>query len=234
MRVVLSHFGLKTLRDAKILSAPIFDEEEGNYVGFIDIIDLTAATLDILEANESFQAQKKKYEEKAKKGEKVDDEEEDEDENQLLSEHLLMDSLSVKAIAGTLFFRFPFLLLARIDSNGSIDFSHRDPFIAVSSDESLLKVAELLREHHRVALTDKEGKVIGEIYRILRPRFLSIFYVLGVATQSGMMEHISEEYFDILEQSGKKVKELHLPHTVYSVTADSTALQALETMKDRV
>lgn len=56
----------------------------------------------------------------------------------------------------------------------------------------------------------------------------------GVATQSGMMEHISEEYFELLENSGKKVKQLHLPHQVHSVSADSTALQALEIMKDRV
>jgi len=48
------------------------------------------------------------------------------------------------------------------------------------------------------------------------------------------MEFISEEYFEAIENSGRRVKDLHLPHNVYSVTADSTALQALEVMKDRV
>lgn len=89
------------MRDAHILSAPIYDEAESKYVGFVDIIDLTAATLDILEANEVFQAKKKSYEASVHRGKKVEDEEEEEDEGQLLSEHLLMDSLSVKAISGT-------------------------------------------------------------------------------------------------------------------------------------
>jgi len=70
-------------------------------VGFIDIIDLAAATLEILEANENFNERKKRFEGKARGEQDVSEEEADEGENELLPEHLLMDSLSVKAVSGT-------------------------------------------------------------------------------------------------------------------------------------
>jgi len=89
------------LRDTKILSAPVYDEVEGRYVGFIDIIDLAAATLEILEANENFNERKKRFEGKARGEQDVSEEEADEGENELLPEHLLMDSLSVKAVSVT-------------------------------------------------------------------------------------------------------------------------------------
>lgn len=96
----LTFASLQTLRDSGILSAPIYDEAEGKYVGLIDLVDLTAITLEILESNETFKKKKKVYQEKAKKHEHVEDETEDDDEANLISEHLLMESLSVKQLSG--------------------------------------------------------------------------------------------------------------------------------------
>jgi len=150
------------------LSAPVYDEVEGLYVGFIDIIDLAAATLEILEANENFNERKKGFEGKARGEQDVSEEEADEGENELLPEHLLMDSLSVKAVSGT----YPPSLPSLPNNNNNshslliynlhmVDFSHRDPFITINESESLLKLADQLKRHHRLAIVDKDDKVTG-------------------------------------------------------------------------
>jgi CBS domain-containing protein len=148
-----THARTQTLVDSKIRSAPIYDEAEHKYIGFVDMLDLTAAIVELVEVNETFKHEnKKKEEEQQEKSEAAGEGKEDsedvkrrkrdyaEDEDDPFAEHLLLESLSVKAIS---------------------DFSHTDPFISVRSDDSLTKVAELLRDHHRIGVVNEKGTFIG-------------------------------------------------------------------------
>ncbi len=104
--------GGQTLVDAKIRAAPIYDPAEQKYVGFVDMLDLTAAIVELLEVNETFKKKKNKKEE-TKKEEKEEEESDDvkrrkrdyaEDEEDPFAEHLMLESLSVKALSGTLLY----------------------------------------------------------------------------------------------------------------------------------
>jgi len=119
---------LMILMDNKILSAPMWDNTRKSFTGFIDMVDMVAATVEILK-------------EEIAQGHKIDEEnssalsEEADEEIQHLEEHLVLDRLSVSALA---------------------DMSHRDVVVSVSPSDSLLRVAELLSSgnHHRVAVID--------------------------------------------------------------------------------
>lgn len=111
----------QTLVDAKIRAAPIFDEAEKKYIGFVDMLDLTAAIVELVDANDTFKkkphpdtgaGQKKKKANDKQEGEEEDGGEDDadaqrkkrdyeEDEDDPFAEHLLLESLSVKALSGS-------------------------------------------------------------------------------------------------------------------------------------
>jgi hypothetical protein len=108
--------GGQTLVDAKIRAAPIYDPAEQKYVGFVDMLDLTAAIVELLEVNETFKKKKMKNKKEEKKKEKKEEEEEEsddvkrrkrdyaEDEEDPFAEHLMLESISVKALSGTLLY----------------------------------------------------------------------------------------------------------------------------------
>ncbi|ELR10921.1 CBS domain containing protein [Acanthamoeba castellanii str. Neff] len=193
------YVALATLVDAKIRAAPIYDPAEQKYVGFVDMLDLTAAIVELLEVNETFKNKKNKKEKKEKETKQEEEESEEvkrrkrdyaEDEEDPFAEHLMLESLSVKAIS---------------------DFSHTDPFISVRSDESLTKVAELLRTHHRIGVVNEKGTFIG------------------------FVEYLSEEHALTLDKTGLTVGDLGLArHHVHTVPVEgTTALDALKEMRDR-
>lgn len=43
------------------------------------------------------------------------------------------------------------------------DFSQRDPFVSVQEDDSMLEAAIRLKNHHRIAIVNKEGTVTGAL-----------------------------------------------------------------------
>jgi CBS domain-containing protein len=239
---VLSSFSfyeaLTILIDNKISSAPIMDVNTNKYIGFVDMIDLATAIVDILEANNSFETMKeanaanrnnnnskaeetketgkgskgkdnqsKKKKDKKKKSttqkeastreeeiKKRREREYVEDDEDPFAEALLLNSVSVKSLS---------------------DASQRDPFLWVNENDSLVKVAELLKDHHRIAVMDEQQKL------------------RGVITQSGFMEYLNEEHGLWLDKISKRVKDLHLPSIVHSVHVRCRAIDALKMMKEK-
>jgi len=195
------YVALATLIDAKIRAAPIFDEAQQRYIGFVDMLDLTAAVVELLESNDTFKNRHKHTSAVNEGKDKEDDEEQrkkrdyEEDEEDPFAEHMVLELLSVKAVS---------------------DFSHTNPFISVTTNDSLTSVAQLLAQYHRIGVVNENDKFVGLI------------------TQTGFVEYLSEEHALTIDKLTDTIGNLHLPDQVYTVPiTDTSALDALKLMRDK-
>jgi len=164
----------------KILSAPVLSPKTKKCIGFVDMVDLVAATVQA--ANE---ATKDK-----------DSSEAVDDDGENMIEKMIMDNMVVNSI---------------------IDFSKRDDFITIKETETALKAVELLtqKDHHRIAIINDADELVG------------------IVTQSGLSEYISEEFAEVIDKDDTKLKDMELPKEVHSVNEKISALDAFKTIKDK-
>jgi len=188
---------LSVLTENKILSIPVKDVKTQNYIGFVDMVDIVTATVLTEETTgilKKLEDEDQQQEAKSPEKELKDVDREDTESSEL-EERFIMSNLNAKALS---------------------DISHRDSFISVNADDSVLKVAEILVKNHRVGVM-KDGKLSG------------------IITQSGLVEYITEEHAELYNKSisKKTVKNLNLPSKVYSVDEDERAIEAFKLMRDK-
>jgi len=120
---------LAVLIENKILSVPVRDVQSGQYSGFVDMVDIAVAAVDI---EESTGVLKQLEEEDPKtKGEMLADVDREDIEPAELEESIIMSKLEAKAIS---------------------DISKRDAFVYVNADDTVLQAAQLLTNHHRIGI----------------------------------------------------------------------------------
>jgi len=180
---------LSLLKEKRILAAPVWDKVTEEYLGFVDMVDIAAVAVQI---QESSGAAKQIEKSSLKKENLVDNEEFDSME---FEERSMMNALSAVAIS---------------------DISRRNPFVTVSTSDSIFDVCMILESLHRVGVISSDGKFRGLI------------------TQTGLLEYLTEEHAEIFNKLSSKstIKELDLIREVETIERTETALKAFQKMRD--
>jgi len=125
---------VSVLAESKILSVPVKDVKSQKYIGFVDMMDIAAATVDVEETSGVLQKLEKEDQKKKKTSEEeLQDVDRDDTEPNEMEESFMMASLDAKSIS---------------------DISCRDPFLHVNSNDSVLEAAKLLTKHHRIGVME--------------------------------------------------------------------------------
>jgi len=196
---------LSILLENKISGAPVMDWKNPKVcVGFVDMMDINAAIIDVLESSPACdyfskipaKSTQRYGNEDQKQGKKQRTYDEDEEPGFEFIEEIIIQSISARAIT---------------------DFSQMDRLKSLSSNCNLHDAALELSDtkHQRVAIVDPNGE-----FR-------------GIITQSGFIEYILEEHIELFKQYPKKVGQLVSKAQLSIISADISAFEAFKTMKEK-